>query len=321
MKNILQLLSLVCLSGMIACSDDGDRKLPVPETTVRLEGAIGQSTRAVIGSGYEKDLAVCFARQDETAVSSGTYGVWSLCKATRSAGKGNRPILFDALQLYPTDGSRIRLHGYYPAGDGTASDLQAGKVTFTIDGQTDIMATGCLAATTYEPVQTCTFRHLLTQVALVCYSDRSEQWGTVTKIEAVGITVAQQLDWQSETPQLVALPTGQVAHVTVQDIAGLSLPQAEEGDELPEAQGYVLLPVSAADGMAASPLQLQVTTTRDGYGNAVETVSRVSVTVEGGFLPGKRHVVSLFFTDGSKIQVTTVGVERWTEQEVGEIPI
>ena len=315
MKNILQLLSLVCLSGMIACSDDGDRKLPVPETTVRLEGAIGQSTRAVIGSGYEKDLAVCFARQDETAVSSGTYGVWSLCKATRSAGKGNRPILFDALQLYPTDGSRIRLHGYYPAGDGTASDLQGGKVTFTLDGQTDIMATGCLAATTYEPVQTCTFRHLLTQVALVCYSNRSEQWGTVTKIETVGITVAQQLDWQSETPQLVALPTGQVAHVTVQDIAGLSLPQAEEGGELPEAQGYVLLPA------LSTPLQLEVTTTKDGNGNAVETVSHVAVSVEGGFLAGKRHVVSLFFTDGNKIQATTVGVERWTDQEVGEIPI
>ena len=179
---------------MMACSDDGDRKLPVPETTVRLEGAIGQSTRAVIGSGYEKDLAVCFARQDETSVSSGSYGTWSLCKATRSGGKGNRPILFDELQQYPPDGSRIRLHGYYPAGDGTATDPQTGRVTFTIDGKTDIMATGCLTATLYVPASTCTFRHLLTQIALVCYSDRTAEWGSVTKIEATGITTGQQLD-------------------------------------------------------------------------------------------------------------------------------
>ncbi|WP_304246788.1 fimbrillin family protein [Parabacteroides gordonii] len=319
MKNILQLLSLVCLSGMLACSDDGDHKLPVPETTVRLEGAIGQSTRAVIGSGYEKDLAVCFARQDETSVSSGSYGTWSLYKATRSGGKGNRPILFDELQQYPPDGSRIRLHGYYPAGDGTANDLQTGRVTFTIDGKTDIMATGCLTATLYVPASTCTFRHLLTQIALVCYSDRTAEWGIVTKIEAAGITTGQQLDWQTETPGLTASSSGQVANVAVQDIDGLPLVQVDEGGELPDAQGYILLPASG--GTAAHPLQLRVTTTKDGNGNETETVSRVPVIVEGGFQAGKRHVVSLFFTDGQKIQTTSVSVERWTEQDAGEIPI
>ncbi len=311
--------SILSLSALAACSDDGDRKLPVPETTVRLEGAIGQSTRAVIGSGYEKDLAVCYARQDETSVSSGTYGTWGLCKATRSGGKGNRPILFDDLQLYPMDGSRIRLHGYYPAEDGTVTDLQTGRVTFSIDGKTDIMATGCLTATAYEPIRTCTFRHLLTQIALVCYSDRAEGWGAVTKIEAVGIATAQQLDWQTETPQLTASSTGQVANVAVQDIDGLPLVQVDEGGELLDVQGYILLPASG--GTAAYPLQLQVTTTKDGNGNETETVSRVPVTVDGGFRAGKRHVVSLFFTGGRKIQTASVSVEQWTEQDAGEIPL
>lgn len=319
MKEIIVIAGIAFLPWLIACSDgSGQNPLPVPETTVRLEGAIGLSTRAVIDSGYEKDLDVCFARQDETVVSLGSYGAWSLCNATRNGGKGNRPILFDELQLYPSDGSHIRLHGYYPAGDGMAPGILTVKATFVIDGKTDIMATGCLTATTYEPVRTCTFRHLLTQIALVCYSDRAEQWGAVTKIEAVGITVGQQLDWLSETPQLTASPTRQVADVVVQDIDGLPLPKVDEGAGLPDAQGYILLPVSAT---VAYPIQLQVTTTKDGNGNETETVSRVSVTAEGGFQAGKRHVVSLFFTDGRKIQATTVGVEQWTDRDAGEIPI
>ena len=319
MNTRIVIASIVILSGFAACSDSNHQPEPVAETTVRLEGAIGLSTRAVIDSGYEKDLAVCFARQDETAVSSGSYGVWSLCKATRSGGKGNRPILFDELQQYPADGSRIRLHGYYPAGDATAPDLQAGRVAFTIDGKTDIMATGYLTATMYAPASPCTFRHLLTQIALVCYADRAEAWGAVTKIEAVGIPVRQQLDWLSETPGLTASPAGEVAAVAVQEIDGLQLPQVEEGAELPDAQGYILLP--AGDATATDPLQLEVTTTKDGNGNAVETVSRVSVTVEGGFQAGQRHLVSLFFTGCHRIQAASVGVEQWADRDGGEIPI
>lgn len=66
---------LVSLSGIMACSDNDQAPQPVPETTVRLEGAIGLSTRGAIGAGYETDLEVNFARQDESAVSEGTYGV------------------------------------------------------------------------------------------------------------------------------------------------------------------------------------------------------------------------------------------------------
>ena len=72
MKKIIAIATIVCLRALTACSDGNDPTLqPVAETTVCLEGAIGVSTRAVIGSGYKKDLAVCFARQDETG--SGVY--------------------------------------------------------------------------------------------------------------------------------------------------------------------------------------------------------------------------------------------------------
>ncbi|WP_075557826.1 fimbrillin family protein [Parabacteroides timonensis] len=313
MKKIIAIATIVCLRALTACSDGNDPTLqPVAETTVCLEGAIGVSTRAVIGSGYKKDLAVCFARQDETG--SGVYGTWSVSGAVRSGGAGNRPVVFDNTQLYPSDGSNIRLHGYYPAIGET--DVAAGRVIFTIDGMTDVMATGPLSGNSFVPLRVCTFQHLLTQLGLVCYSDRADRWGEIVRIEVTGVHVRQQLDWLSALPALADVSSPEdIKIVAVQEIAGLSVPQVEEGGELPEAQGYILLPASSG------PLQLQVATTKDGNGNAVETVSRVSVTVEGGFQAGKRHVVSLFFTDGRKIQATTVGVERWADQDAGEIPI
>ena len=313
MKKIIVIATIACLRALTACSDGNDPTLqPVAETTVCLEGAIGVSTRTVIGSGYEKDLAVCFARQDET--TSGVYGTWSVCGAVRSGGSGNRPVLFEEAQLYPPDGSSIRMQGYYPAAGET--DVATGRAIFTIDGMTDVMATDNLSGNGFVPLKTCTFYHLLSQLGLVCYSDRADRWGEIIRIEVAAVHTRQELEWQSVSPVLAdASSGGDIKPISVQEIDGLPLPQVEEGGELPETQGYVLLPATSA------PLQLHVTTTKDGNGNAVETLSRVSVTVEGGFLPGKRHVVSLFFTDGRKIQATTVGVERWADQDAGEIPI
>lgn len=315
-------MSVVILSGLVACSDSNPAAQPVAERTVCLEGAIGLSTRAVIGSGYEKDLPVGFVRQDESQSIAGRYGAWSVCKAVRQGGKGNRPIVFDESQWYPEDGRGIRLNGYYPAVDGVAVDTGTGKVVFTLDGTTDVMATGMLTATAYAPVRTCTFRHLLTQVRLVCYSDRAEEWGTIATIDAVDIHTRQELDCLAETPALADISSGDgIQDISVQDIQGLPVPGITAEEELPETQGYILLPVSPADGTAEHPLCFRITTTKDGRGNPVETVLNVSVSVEGGFRTGKSHVVTLFFTGNSRIQTASVSVEAWTDREQGDMPI
>lgn len=328
MDKLIVLVFMIGFWGLTACSDDGGGNGLLPsERTVSLEGAIGQSTRAVIGSGYEEDLVVCFARQDETDVSSGQYGVWSVHEATRSGGKGNRPIVFADVQLYPADGRHIRLCGYYPAngeqqGGDPVVDSGAGKVTFTVDGTTDIMATGILTASGYDPAKTCTFRHLLTQVRLVCYSDRSAQWGSIKTIEAVDVHTEQALDLAEETPRLDDVSSGGgIKNIAVQDIVNLSVPEMTADGELPDPQGYLLLPVSPVEGTAEHPLHLRIITTRDGKGTDNETLWDVSVHVEGGFQTGKSHIISLFFTDKSKIQTTSVRVETWTDREQPDMPI
>ena len=319
---VIVLASVAILWGLTACSDSDPTPPPVPETVVCLEGSIGASTRGVIGSGYEQDLKVNFARQDESAVLTGTYGGWAVHKAVRQGGRGNRPIVFAESQSYPADGRHIRLHGYYPAEGEPTTDAGGGKVTIRIGGTTDIMATGILEGNGYVPVTTCTFRHLLTQVRLVCYSDRADAWGTIQTIEAADVHTRQELDLSAETPRLADISVAEdIRNLPVQDIAGLLIPQVASDGSLPEAQGFLLLPASPVDGTAAHPLHLRITTTKDGNGNLKETLSDVFVRIEGGFEIGKSHIVSLFFTGASNIQTTHVSVEAWMEDEQGEMPI
>ena len=315
-------ISVAIRWGLTACSDSDPTPLPVPDTAVCLEGAIGASTRGIIGSGYAEDLKVNFARQDETAVSTGTYGTWEVHEAVRRGGRGNRPIVFAQSQSYPADGRHIRLHGYYPVEGEPTTDAGGGKVTFRIDGTTDIMATGILEGNGYVPVTTCTFRHLLTQVRLVCYSDRADAWGTIQTIEAADVHTRQELDLSAETPRLADISVAEdIKNLPVQDIAGLLIPQVASDGSPPEAQGYLLLPASPVNGTADHPLHLRITTTKDGNGNPKETLSNAFVRIEGGFEIGKSHIVSLFFTGAANIQTTHVSVEAWTEDEQGEMPI
>ena len=322
MDKLIFIVFMIVLWDLTACSDDGGSNRLLPERTVSLQSAIGQSTRGVIGSDYEQDLAVCFARQDETGESSGLYGTWSVHRATRIGGKGSRPIVFVQPQSYPEDGRRIRLHGYYPAKGESESVAGAGKVTFTVDGTTDIMSTGILTGRGYSPVQTCMFRHLLTQVRLVCYSDHADGWGIIKTIEAVDVHTRQTLDLEQETPRLDDISSDDgIKNIPIQDIVNLSIPDVTSSEDLPEPQGYLLLPVSPVDGTAEHPLHLRITTTKDGRGTESETVSEVSFHIEGGFQTGKSHVVTLFFTDKSQIQTTSVSVEGWTDREQNDMPI
>lgn len=321
MNKLIILATIASLSGIMSCSDN-DPVQPVPETAVRLEGAIGLSTRGVIGSDYDTDLDVNFARQDETTGSAGTYGTWGVHKAVREGGGGNRLITFAEPQLYPPDGRRIHLHGYYPAQGESAADAGTGKVIFRIDGATDIMATGLLAGNGFNPVTTCTFRHLLTQIRLACYSDKAGDWGSIKTIEAIDVHARQELDLGEQTPRLVDISSDEdIKNIPVQDITNLTIPEVVANESPPEAQGYLLLPVTPTNGTAEHPLHLRVTTTKDGRGNAVETVSDVLVTIDGGFETGKSHIISLLFTGKGAIQMVNVGVDAWANKEQDEMPI
>lgn len=313
------MLMIAAFHTLTGCSD-GD---PVPPLSkaVQIEGAIGSSTRAVINSGYEKDLEVCFARSDGG-------GAWRPLPAVRTGGTGRTPIVFTELQFYPSGSKQVKLSGYYPR----TGVVDQTSVTFTLtDGATDLMATGPLSGSTPAPITTCTFRHLLTQLKFVCFSNQPELWGKVTKIEVGDIHSRQAYALTAASPLLQPVDAAGVLDlrsIRSAEDATLALYTGSLGVEsaLFAVQDSILVPTQQS-GTEAKPLLLYITTEKGGVGIAKPEGYRhtawlvVADDDEGitGVQAGYSHRIELFFTN-SEIKVVSVSVDPWTPVEM-EDPI
>ena len=323
MKNIYPaFLLLAVLSVSQGCSDGPGHE--VPSKALHLEGTIGTSTRAVINSGYEKDLDVCFARSDQGSL-------WQELPAVRKGGIGRTPIVFAEPQFYPDDNREVRLNGYYP-GSGWTGDVPERPVYTITDGSTDLMATGLLSGSYSKPITTCTFRHLLTQLKFVCFSDQPDLWGAVTQIEVEGIYRQQTFRLTDTNPTLSPVTTSGVATLgAIGTAAGRTFDLYDTSDGLLPAaravQDSILIPAQGA-GTAGHPLVLHVTTQKSGVGvekpgGYLHTATLVVKEADGagGVQPGYSHRVEIAFTS-SGLEVVGVSVEPWSSVEIKDpIPL
>lgn len=301
MKAIKKLLIAAGVLLLPAGCSEGDAPQPAVVHNVRLDSSIGTSSRAVIGSGYEKDLDIRFARSDESGRSSGHYDAWSYPEAIRSGGSGLRPIRFAEPQLYPDEGRNIRLNGYYPV---TGSPVAGSdSVIFVVDGETDIMSTGLLSGTNDAPVENCMFRHLLSQLQFVCYSDKPSDWGSIVRIEVMGIPLREGLLLNEEIPVLYPAKDSPTASLPVQELSDYGMPEVSPDGKKPDPKGYILIP-------EVPIVRLNIITTRDGTGGEVKTSHPAIVTIEDGLQAGQVHRIELFFT-ASGVEVITVTVTDW----------
>lgn len=289
----------IALSGGIARS--------VTPDGVSSSASLPPTSKAVIGSDYAGTLAVAFARLDQG--EDGTWPEYSSVtaplEATLAAGSGERAIAFTVPQYYLSRGTNndTRLVGWYPRGTWSA-----GSVSFTIDGQTDIMLTGELTGNKStgsrfgETGKVFTFAHKLTRLNIKAYAadDASAAiWGQIT---ANGIVLKEQT-----TTCAVALP----ATVTFgSGSADLTLPAKAVADDaaitypptLPSGAdnaiecGYAMIrPVNAG-----SSVTLAVTTSAGG-------TYEVPVTLTEGFKEGYAYDVSLKFTATGIEPTATIG--------------
>ena len=315
---------MAVLSGLQGCSD-GDETNGFAGA-LQLDGAIGTSTRAVINSGYEADLSVCFARRDAGAAS------WQELPAVRIGGEGRTPVVFDVPQFYPDAGRTVNLNGFYPR-SGWEGVAQGTPVYTITDGSTDLMATGLLSgAYPDREITGCTFRHLLTQLKFICFSDQPEQWGAVTKIEVEDIYRRQTFRLQDTNPVLTPVTTSEVFTVTSIGASGgksFDLYTGQIGS-IPSGwtvQDSILIPAQEA-GTVRHPLVLYVTTQKGGVGiEKAEGYRHKAILVvkeaegAGGVQAGYSHRVEIAFTN-SGLEVTDVSVEPWSSVEIKDpIPL
>lgn len=304
MKPIKRLVVAAGLLLLAGCSE-GDAPQPAVLRSVCLDSSIGVSSRAVINSGYTKDLDLRFARQDELA-GTGLQGAWEYLDAVRTGGSGQTPIRFTRQQLYPTEGY-LRLHGYYPR---TGSPVAAtNSVAFVIDGETDIMSTGILSGSNDEPVETCTFRHLLSQLQFICYSDKPEDWGNIVRIEVADLPLQQELRLEEESPVLHMAENSPTGNLAVCELLDYAMPEVMSDGRKPDPKGYILIPVVPA-------IRLNIVTTKDGTGKEIVTAHPAIVSIEEGVQAGQVHRIELFFT-ASGIEIVTVTVTDWKNPPSG----
>lgn len=150
---MLLLAGAVWLIALTACSDDAERTVRPPrsEQLVRLSSGITPSTRSSLNAFSGETIA--FAQ----GYASGVYRqMWQAV-----AEETDTRLVDD--HLYPADGSRLYLRGYYPP-----NPIADGCTVYRLDGQTDLMATaeksGNIKDNFSLPDKTFLFYHLLAQV-------------------------------------------------------------------------------------------------------------------------------------------------------------
>lgn len=159
----------------------------IASATLPDESSAKAATKATVDGST--DLTLSFARVDET--SAGTYGAYGEeFTGARAAGTGSAVLAFDPVQYYLKDGLKTKITGWYPGGATEAGsgqgfyDASVGTVSWTIDGQQDIIAATQEGSSTVA-MPGFVFTHQLTQIQFWPYAESAAvaaQWGAIESI-------------------------------------------------------------------------------------------------------------------------------------------
>ena len=289
----------IALSGGVARS--------VASDGVFSSASLPPAGKAVIGSDYAGTLQVAFARLDQQ--QDGSWPAYSAAtaplNATLAAGSGERAITFSTAQYYLSRNTNndTRLVGWYPQGSWSA-----GRVSFSIDGKTDIMLTQELTGNKTDGSRfgqsgkVFEFKHQLTRLNITAYVDGDAAAAAWGQIETGGIVLKKQTQACAVAlPATVSFGSGSADLTLLAKTAAddtpitypLSLPA---GAENAAECGYAMIrPVDAG-----SSVTLAVTTSAGG-------TYEVPVTLAEGFKEGYAYDVTLKFT-ATRIEPTaTIG--------------
>lgn len=282
---------------------------------IKLNAGIGLSTRAgegVIDPNYEHDLKVAFARVDQNAAAWASLNL----KAVRIGGSGQTPIAFETTQSYDAT-NKTTLVGYYPrpvATPATPSGTGVFNALYTIDGNTDIMATIPKTGSKNGPIEDCTFEHHLAQLQFRCVgSDEARtKWQNISiKVKNVPMDLQLKIS-KTVDPVLSVVSPGTTGDLNV--VGASKTPQSP--DEANPTTGYVMIYPTIDLGSASKALSVEIT---GEYNGGPETTKTVTITnIAGGVKKGVSHLLTLIFTvDGDISASATAEIAPWNPGNAG----
>lgn len=193
---LLPLLTAGCLSDNLL-SDHPDT--PTGPIEIRIKSSIVGSTSATTRaetSPVEKGMItedmtfnVKFARVDAT--DDGATPTYSAAYTKAVSGTVTSKVLsFTDPEYYQPDGKKTKLIGWYPAVDTYATSTDnVSTVTFSVDGETDIMATPLKEGDKTSKIESIAFEHLLTQISVKVYATDANTkalWGGLESVSIAG---------------------------------------------------------------------------------------------------------------------------------------
>lgn len=280
MKRII--FSMLAMVAMVSCSSEEginpDNNTPVE---IRLNGGVNTVTKAVTTT---ETLAKAFFANGTTTE---TYAdaPWT---ATITGGS----ITFNPKQYYPVNDSSIFLKGYAPAGT-----YKSGTVSYTIDGDMDIIATNENSGKKSVPFGEITFDHLLTQLQFEVIASSAEvatAWGELSKIELTEQPTALELKL-TDSNKLAAAENPIKASLITKGYTEAAIPIGAA-----TSAGYIMI----LPGQTSIPLTV---TTVNGTKSINVTLANNVATEKG-----KAHKITLTFS-GTEI-TPTAKVTVWDEK-------
>ena len=200
---ILMLLSAAILSG---CVDEGDM-IPEDQKEIVLRSSLTTASLSVKSEGYDYDTTVpgglnlSMWRWDEGDASTDVRNK-DILDATLGGDPDptddwRRDIHFQPAQYYKNRTSQVGFRGFFPkqshtgwqkTGEKLISDDR--KMTFKIDGQTDVMFSDFKKGDFTNGVEHLTFAHALCRYRVYVYAvdeDARNQWGRLTDVSFMNL--------------------------------------------------------------------------------------------------------------------------------------
>ncbi|WP_455591932.1 fimbrillin family protein [Bacteroides sp.] len=320
-KNLFMVLSAACL--LAACSNNDELQSGGQNEAINATATLAGVTNTPVSRGIVdglpasgSTLAVAFARLDQTGkndVYPADYtGVAAASPATiDNAGK----VVFNPVLYYLTNDEigKTKLVGWYPS-TGT---YNAGTVTFTIDGKTDVLLSNEKAGSRNNKFGTndFTFAHKLTQIVVKAYASDAVsagadgKWGKISKIE-----VLNQPNTCTLTLPATVATAGTPANVAIAlknadaDMPEATLEQKTSSTEAVE-MGYAIIAPTTD-----KTLKLKVTTSTNIEQEVTVTLPQ-SAGADQQYLAGKKYTVVLKFSVAG-IEPAGTAITAWSEEGV-----
>ena len=325
-------LGVAALLGFAGCRDDLADGFNPDE--IRLDGQVVSSvqTKADVEIGIDYDtqltnpLEISLVRWDANGGNNSMVG-----KTPVEATLGNpvatdewkRPITFGTPQYYRNRTDNVGFVGWYPRTAGWTSEGGSvidnqGRMTYTIDGQTDVMVSDFQQGNFGTGIPALTFRHALCMYKIYAYyvdDDAKTQWGNLQQVTFQNLPEHLFVQWPADitsgqaTFSYPAPGEGEQykeVHLFAQDAEGQELPVGTTNSETTYL-GTVLGGVPAI-----GVLGIQIETASKQGGN--------SVSIARDFKPGYTYHIYLKLSIKGVINAE-VSVGKWMYDPDNEITI